>query len=1188
MGRIFDRFESITYRNEADVNNKFVLPFLTDFLGYSLDKDIYAEVNYPAKNIHYGRKFFSSKSIPSSQRPDFVICIDDVQNPKFVLESKAPEEDLENHLSQLKSYTLGVGVNLLVITNGVDFRIYDVNELLFKANNIGELDVNFALICDILSKEVIKNKTVLQIIQDIDFTKSLVLSAEQIESNEKEQIRLEISDFKDYLENMKEEFVNWQIPREFHSLYGSEIMKYPPDKLHRFQVYEHAKSQSYKEKEYTFDEINSKSKNIKVLLGKSGIGKTTLMKYLCYSKTVSCLDFTSSAIPIYIPLRRIGAKISLEDLIMDSLKKRGYTALHSHFFEMMRKNSFIFFLDAYDEVQEKYQEEVKRQIEDFVSTQKNDVYITSRISKPLFLPGVIQFVIKPLDKNVIENFVQVYCGDQKINFLLEITNKGLIEESKNTLLLTLMILIYKEDSHVPLTRNQIVKRIIEKIKEWEQSKGERLENSLSWNIKEQLFSKLAFKFFEYDKKSFLSMDEINEVLLPLLDTYEQNREITRGIDKHRILEDLTFTGIISYNDNQLSFWHNIFLDYFASKELASIYISNSEFIEKIKQQVMWESIIIGSATHMPDSTKLVNELKENNLSLASACLIESQFVEESTIHNIVLKLNARCFSKLSPIRYKALHFLKRINSQCTTDLFFALIENATYPEIRMVALEEISKLKTNEAKEIIYKYLEWDVKLFGPYYWGSSQGRIAKALSNFGEEEHLKIIEIWREKRDILSSGGCREALLDICRNGKLTTNVKEAIFKLFLESINSKGEKSGISLDYELSNILIEINDEDFIATLIENIDRSDDNIHNMYIEDILANYRSEKAVNILVDETLNVNNDIKIIEVCSAALSNSKGIVSLDVFTQLLDHHNFTVRGNAINGLSRFPSSEVRNYLWEHFNDENNFVQSSILRVLGEKGLLIELIDMQSYKLYSVDILLQQIRKFKLKELLPIVNSLKKQAVNDDKVLVDIAHTLCIIDEKEEAKEIINRYLDETRTVFKEFVLASLARIAPNFEETYSIQIINFVLNSIDEFKDKKGIGHWKELCIEALEKIGNIEAIVLLKKIATDTISKKEVLGAERALRSLNRLATNSDEDWYIDFISSNPNIGEIDLRRAIEGLGVISSNKSIQTIKEVAILNKEKPDICDTCYVCLDNIYRSMNVSREIEETDLFNK
>ena len=172
------------------------------------------------------------------------------------------------------------------------------------------------------------------------------------------------------------------------------------------------------------------------------------------------------------------------------------------------------------------------------------------------------------------------------------------------------------------------------------------------------------------------------------------------------VDDLALTGIVSYDSNQLTFWHNIFLDYFASKELAVFHTNNPEFIEEIKDQILWEPIIIGSVVHMEDSTELINMLKEDNLFLASACLIESQTVDECTIQNIVLQLSTRCFSPIALIRFWALYYLKRIDAKYTTELFFDLVEKKTYPEIRIVALEEISKLGNDIAKSIVYKYMD--------------------------------------------------------------------------------------------------------------------------------------------------------------------------------------------------------------------------------------------------------------------------------------------------------------------------------------------------------------------------------------------------------------------------------------------------------------------------------------------------
>ena len=278
------------------MSQNFVIPLLTGYLGFSLE-DIKPERDFPARDIFYGRKKISSKDLPESQRPDYVICIKDFSNPKFVLESKAPNENLEKHLKQLQSYALGVGVNFLVITNGISLRIYDVNNLIFMAKNIEDLDLNFDIVKRILCREVQAASSPIEIIKNIDLDKALGKTSIE---EEKRRLQLRISDFQEYLKNVKEEFQDWQIPREFQTLF-SKIEQYPPDKLHRFKIYGISKISIRDEKNYTLAEIDQKFNTpIKIFIGPSGIGKTTLLKYIAYLKAKDCLNLHTVEIPIYI------------------------------------------------------------------------------------------------------------------------------------------------------------------------------------------------------------------------------------------------------------------------------------------------------------------------------------------------------------------------------------------------------------------------------------------------------------------------------------------------------------------------------------------------------------------------------------------------------------------------------------------------------------------------------------------------------------------------------------------------------------------------------------------------------------------------------------------------------------------------------------------------------------------------
>ncbi|MCX9012075.1 MAG: HEAT repeat domain-containing protein [Candidatus Methanoperedens sp.] len=1186
MGVIFEQFHSINYENEADVSQNFVITLLTKYLGFSLE-DIKPERDFPARDIFYGRKKINSKDFPKSQRPDYVICINDISNPKFVVESKAPSEELEKHLPQMQSYSLGVGVNLLVITNGVSLRIYDVNNLIFKANNIEDLDLNFDIVKKILCKEVQACSSPLEIIKSIDIDKALGKSSIQLIEEEKRKLQLKISDFQEYLKNVKEQFQDWQIPREFQA-FSLKIEQYPPDRLHRFKIYKMSKISLGEEKSYTFAEIEQKFNTpIKIFIGPSGIGKTTLLKYIAYLKASDCLNLHNVEIPIYIPLRNFGHNLGLENLIIKSLGKRGFNTSSQDLQKLLQKNTFIFLLDAFDEVQEKYLEDAKREIEEFTGINTNKIIITSRETRLIDLPSSSRFLVNPLEQNEIENLLEQYLGNERFKFLHEIKRKGLVDESKNTLLLTLMILIYKEDQILPISRTKIVGKVVEKIKEWEESKGKRLTNGLSWGIKEKILSELAFKIVEAQENLTLSEKQFDSVLIPLLECLEEKREIPQGIDKHRVIEDLALTGIVGYDDDAVSFWHRAFLNYFASKTLADKYVESPKILEEIKNKVAWEPIIVGSVEHLYDSTKFIETLRDTNLFLASACLGEAKKISEHTIKDIVSQLSIKCFSPINEIRLRAIWFLKRINPTYTIDVFFGFLENNPYPDIRKIAIEEAAKEKSSRARMAVYKLIDWDER--GGIFLGSTQGSIAKALSNFDVDDQLKIIKIWRTKPDIFTSEDCEEAIRNIIREGGLTERVKEALLDFYLEK--EEGDIHKHHKDRGLADILIEISDEKIVPKLIESFEvKNSDSLDGMRTEDILASYKLENVIEQLSSKALDQKIGDKIREGCSGALSKSKGMVPLSIFEKLLEDKNPRVRRNAIKSLDRFPTSEVKDLLLIYVNDKDGRAQYEAIKVLGDKGLLVELADKNKFpkRFYdiSVEVLLEQTRKYKLREMLPILDWLKDKVRNDDRKKIDVAHAYSIIGEKEKAKKIIESFFHENELVVSEYGLADLAEISPVFDPPYSLRIIKEVLKSINKLSDKSSF--WVDKCIESLERIGNIEALDLLKELATGYAAKRELLLIERSLRAINSLATNKDEEWYINFIKRNSHLERSDLRRAIEGLGIVGSEKSIPVIKEIAALHKKEEYIIAICFLSIENIYRNSGILIEITEKEVLNE
>ncbi|MFH0924407.1 MAG: hypothetical protein V1872_02040 [bacterium] len=195
MEKIYDQFNNIEYRNEADVSLNFVIPLLTQYLSYHSD-EILPEVRFPVKDIIRGVTRNKKASKKLNVKPDYIICIDgNTDAVKFILDSKGPKEDIDNddHLGQLKSYAVAVGVNILVITNGTNLKIYDVNNLIFESKGIEDLDLKFTEFEKLLSRESQSLKDHFELLRNVDLDKTLGKSSKKKIEEVKKKRKVKLS-----------------------------------------------------------------------------------------------------------------------------------------------------------------------------------------------------------------------------------------------------------------------------------------------------------------------------------------------------------------------------------------------------------------------------------------------------------------------------------------------------------------------------------------------------------------------------------------------------------------------------------------------------------------------------------------------------------------------------------------------------------------------------------------------------------------------------------------------------------------------------------------------------------------------------------------------------------------------------------------------------------------------------------
>ena len=272
---------------------------------------------------------------------------------------------------------------------------------------------------------------------------------------------------------------------------------------------------------------------------------------------------------------------------------------------------------------------------------------------------------------------------------------------------------------------------------------------------------------------------------------------------------------------------------------------------------------------------------------------------------------------------------------------------------------------------------------------------------------------------------------------------------------------------------------------------------------------------------------------------------------------------------------------------NDEDCMVQSYTIEILGKKELLVELVKDDHFPKKFCDITikayLNQIRKYRYYDLLTTIDELGEPFIQDERLKIDIAHTYCVLGEISKAQKIVESFFDRDKFSLSKYALGDIIPLAPYFDKDYSLKIIKKAFNSIDKTED--GSGYYETKCIEALEAIGSDEALKFLKNLAEKYASGKRIVIIENVFRSLNKIATVKDEDWYINYLKTNIHISNIDLHRAIEGLGRIGTQKSIDLIKEIAVNHKNDDYILNVCYRSAENILFLNGIIPDVRVDDL---
>ena len=347
-----------------------------------------------------------------------------------------------------------------------------------------------------------------------------------------------------------------------------------------------------------------------LITGSSGAGKSTCLKYLCSRTAVNTLaalereDNLSTPdvleIPVYVALRRYGPT-RLMELISAQFHRYG-PSITNKLDDALEQMSFVFLFDGLDEVSLRWRHEAINELETFRQRYpRHRIIVTTRAQPQLSaIEGFEVYEIEPLNDAAVTAFAQYYLGGRD-EFARQIRRTGLTDLVRVPLLLTLALIIFKRRSVAFNSLAVIYQEIVHLYETaWEERKrAYRLAHPLPWDILEQALSDLAYQMVNDGNRYAIARQEAMEILTDSAQAFRKRLRWPRDCTVDDLLSQLLTHNFLGSLDNEVSFWHASFRDYFAALAVLRL---REEQIVKHAEDREWASItaFVGGLLDKPD------------------------------------------------------------------------------------------------------------------------------------------------------------------------------------------------------------------------------------------------------------------------------------------------------------------------------------------------------------------------------------------------------------------------------------------------------------------------------------------------------------------------------------------------------------------------------------------------------------
>ncbi len=416
--------------------------------------------------------------------------------------------------------------------------------------------------------------------------------------------------------------------------------------------------------------LNDNSKNLLVILGEYGTGKTTFTRYLTHQlaskrlevPTISKVEDKLGRIPLYFPLRDF--EKTMETFVTSQCNNYGITQINfAQFLKKIDQNELVVILDGFDEMTQKVDSDERRknfaQIRNIIKSSGQSKIILTCREEYFQSEEDLEDIFK---QNPSYSFMhlQKFTDEQIKEYLVkspQVNNPETVwEKIQSTFdlhdLATRPVLLEMIVKYLPELINTLEKD--QKIKASDLYRScikdelDRKEEKLSFNIpgknRLEILKKIAAWMFDNDTLSFDT-----RLIGEQLDLKKYFNTTTDWEYEKHLSEFLTFTFLIREGNYQFRISHKSFRDYLTAivwaeelRKRSLQYFSRIKTTEELQNFILEQPLDKAYLLHLVLTAKNLsaeNQFQGTNAALLLLCLDKSALVNQDLTDCVLKEIN---------------------------------------------------------------------------------------------------------------------------------------------------------------------------------------------------------------------------------------------------------------------------------------------------------------------------------------------------------------------------------------------------------------------------------------------------------------------------------------------------------------------------------------------------------------------